>query len=264
MQKFVVVCGGRTGSNLLCGILDQHPYVACHYEVFNPRAIYLNQNRLFEDEAALAARNVDPASFIESLYNDAGTYRAVGFKLLTTHDAVALDHCLAAPDIKKIVLSRGNLLAQYSSQLIADRTQQWLAVDRPESGVVKVVFEVADFMEYVDHLTAQYEDIEQRLSKIPANDILRIEYSGLASRKLARTLFNFVGVPDFEIRFPQLQKQNTSSILDRFSNPAEVIKVLHEIGESEWVYENVAEWRTNRFKRFMVVAKRRLGRALRR
>ncbi len=123
MQKFVIVCGGRTGSNLLCGILAQHPDVACHYEVFSPRAIYLGQNRVFDTEAALAARDADPVSFIEGLYADAGKHHALGFKLLANHDAMALDHCLTAPDVRKIVLSRENLLAQYSSQRIADETR---------------------------------------------------------------------------------------------------------------------------------------------
>ena len=34
LEKFVIICDSRTGSNLLCGMLNQHPHVACHYEAF--------------------------------------------------------------------------------------------------------------------------------------------------------------------------------------------------------------------------------------
>lgn len=38
--RFVILAASRTGSNMLCAILDWHPAVLCHHELFNPTGIY--------------------------------------------------------------------------------------------------------------------------------------------------------------------------------------------------------------------------------
>ena len=38
--RFVVVAVRRAGSNMLCTLLDSHPAILCHHELFNPRGIF--------------------------------------------------------------------------------------------------------------------------------------------------------------------------------------------------------------------------------
>ncbi|MEB3357068.1 MAG: hypothetical protein VKK04_10095, partial [Synechococcales bacterium] len=38
--RFVIFNYPRTGSNLLCSLLNQHPEILCHHEIFNPERIY--------------------------------------------------------------------------------------------------------------------------------------------------------------------------------------------------------------------------------
>ena len=40
IDRFVIISIPRTGSNLLCGALDFHPEIICHYELFHKEAIY--------------------------------------------------------------------------------------------------------------------------------------------------------------------------------------------------------------------------------
>ena len=34
--RFVILAAPRSGSNLLCTLLNSHPEILCHHEVFNP------------------------------------------------------------------------------------------------------------------------------------------------------------------------------------------------------------------------------------
>ena len=40
MTRFVILAVPRTGSNLLCTLLNSHPEILCHHEVFNPQGIF--------------------------------------------------------------------------------------------------------------------------------------------------------------------------------------------------------------------------------
>lgn len=262
MQKFIVVCSGRTGSNLLCGILASHPYVISYYEVFHPSAIFMGGDSPVRKEQILAERDADPISFIKHLYSRSGGHHALGFKLLLTQNEVAMEHCLTDPGVKKIILSRENVLAQFSSQKIAEQTEQWAKVSEMPDVGAKLVFDHDEFLEYLNETRANYQAVDERLTNIPDDQIVRIEYTNIAERKTVASLFKFVGVPNFEITFPAIKKQNTSAILDRFENPSDVVDTLRDLGKPEWIHENVRTWRVNKLKRFVVVSKRWLGKTL--
>ena len=39
--RFVVLAVPRVGSNYLCSLLNSHPEILCHHELFHPKGIYL-------------------------------------------------------------------------------------------------------------------------------------------------------------------------------------------------------------------------------
>ncbi len=137
-------------------------------------------------------------------------------------------------------------------------------VDQSTNGQVKVSFKKEAFVKYIDSMTAQYTSVEQQIENCAKNTILKIEYSDLATRKTVSDLFRFIGVRNFEIDFPSFKKQNTSTILDRFKNPDDVLEALTELDKLEWARESVATWRENRFKKLILNARRRYWAAKRR
>lgn len=262
MQKFVIICSGRTGSNLLCGILNQHPYISCHYELFNPSVIYKNRNRSERSEEALAARDVDPIGFVEGCYRGESGFQAAGFKIFFAHNPMVLEYCIMDPDIKKIVLTRGNQLAQYSSQRFAELTQKWVDVEDGSISSLKMKFESEDFLEFVDEIHAGHRTGLGLISGVDDGLLMNLKYTQIAERKTVASLFRFLGVPNFEIEFPPFKKQNTSDILERFENPEDVIRTLEHLGKPEWAREQVITWRPNKLKRSIVLSKRWVGKAL--
>ena len=38
--RFVILAAPRSGSNQLCTLLNSHPEILCHHEVYNPSAIF--------------------------------------------------------------------------------------------------------------------------------------------------------------------------------------------------------------------------------
>jgi LPS sulfotransferase NodH len=39
-DRFVILAAPRTGSNWLCSLLNSHPDVLCHHELFNPSGVF--------------------------------------------------------------------------------------------------------------------------------------------------------------------------------------------------------------------------------
>lgn len=70
LQKFVVLAHQRTGSNLLCGILYQHPQIYMHNELFNDqRPMTYNPEPLADWN--FARRDAIPMNFCRSFGADA-------------------------------------------------------------------------------------------------------------------------------------------------------------------------------------------------
>jgi hypothetical protein len=83
----MVLCGPRTGSNMLTSALHSHPEIVCFREVFNftlPAIDYNVAGFDGRDPAALALRKDEPAVLMERcLFSGHGpSIRAVGFKFI--------------------------------------------------------------------------------------------------------------------------------------------------------------------------------------
>ena len=71
MRPFVILAAPRTGSNMLCTLLNSHPAITCHHEIFNPRGVfprtYASQPRPW---TAIVGRSgtANPLSFLEQFW----------------------------------------------------------------------------------------------------------------------------------------------------------------------------------------------------
>ena len=122
--RFVVLAQARTGSNLLCGLLNSHPRILCHHGLFNSAGIhYATDHRDGSlDFGTVQERDRDPRAFLAKVWAANAGCSAVGFKINRAEHEGALDVVLPDPSVRKIVLRRRNRVKAYVSSLIAEST----------------------------------------------------------------------------------------------------------------------------------------------
>ncbi len=125
--RFVILAVPRTGSNLLCTLLNSHPEILCHHEVFNPQGIFtaLTHREVDLGLGTVAERDCDPIGFIDKVWLSGRSYGCVGFKWTRRQNEDVLGALSGDPTVKKIVLYRRNRVKTYVSDKIAQQTQQW-------------------------------------------------------------------------------------------------------------------------------------------
>ena len=126
-ERFVILAAPRTGSNLLCTLLNSHPDILCHHELFNPGGILLaiDQRDGPFGLGTVAERDADPVSFLDRVWKlDLGR-RIVGFKMTHGQEGAAMDAVVADAAVKKIVLRRRNRVKTYVSELVSLELDQW-------------------------------------------------------------------------------------------------------------------------------------------
>mmetsp|Transcript_3482 Transcript_3482/g.5875 ORF Transcript_3482/g.5875 Transcript_3482/m.5875 type:complete len:186 (+) Transcript_3482:232-789(+) len=148
--RFAVLSWKRTGSNLLCGILYNHPEIIMHNELFNPIDIFTYHPKSLnppppenDDESqppprwTPLIRDLFPNDFLEFIWSGKSCgvnepirpkFKAVGFKSFPEHwtdvrnEHIWQDAILEDLRVKKVILYRKDELAVYVSMLRADET----------------------------------------------------------------------------------------------------------------------------------------------
>jgi len=127
MKRFVILASPRTGSNLLCTLLQSHPDVLCHHELFNPEGIFVSlllRNMGFT-LGTIEERNAAPLNFLQNIWINKLGHQWLGFKMTHYQQSEVLNEVCADPSIHKIVLKRKARLKTYVSRLIAERNNRW-------------------------------------------------------------------------------------------------------------------------------------------
>lgn len=128
-RRFVILSARRSGSNLLCTLVDSHPDALCHHELFNPRGIFTALD--LRDTATplhdIATRERDPFVYLAQVWRYARGHACVGFKMTLEQHPEILQAVLDDAGIAKIVLRRDNPLRALVSERIADITGRWEA-----------------------------------------------------------------------------------------------------------------------------------------
>jgi hypothetical protein len=127
VQRFVIIAAPRTGSNLLCTLLQSHPDVLCHHEIFNPAGIFtaLPLRKSTFSLGSMTERDADPLSFLARIWENSLDHKQVGFKMTHWQQKQVLDDVCANPDIRKIILKRQAHLKTHVSHLLAERSGVW-------------------------------------------------------------------------------------------------------------------------------------------
>jgi LPS sulfotransferase NodH len=228
--RFVILAVPRTGSNLLCTLLNSHPEVLCHHEVFNPTGIFYALE--YRDGAlnlgTIEERDRDPLAFLNRLWTARPGYRSVGFKFTRGQSEPVLQSVLSARAVRKIILRRGNRLKSYVSAKVAECTGQWevyreteVAPERP-----RVTVHLSELQRHLEETDRFYDGITQWL-EITKQHYMLASYETLFESRAQRAILEFLGVkPLGDELQPKSVKQNPTDLRRLIANYEELDREL--------------------------------------
>jgi LPS sulfotransferase NodH len=238
---FVIVFLARTGSNFLASMLDSHPQVLCHHEVFNEDSIH--RSLRFKGTplsfGSTAERDQDPWAFLKRLYAFTDGRDAVGFKIAPRQNDRALMALLLNRRIRKVILGRQGWLHAYSSALIAERTQVWSrhkdgVQSEPPRETEKITVDPRTFRRFVQKRRAFYSLVDLLLFTT-AQTAFRMTYEDIGKPQVMQDLLRFLGVDPSAQLIAKTDKQNSPRLADRIEN-------LNEL--QAWFRGTKYEWMT--------------------
>lgn len=239
-QKFVLLSMSRTGSNALVSTLDSHPQIECFGEIFNRSpneksrltTILPNLEMKYSDTVY---RNTHYMDYINAIFELYIKMKFIGFKLMLTQNIKARDDLIKDANYKKIFLYRENELACYSSKLIAEETGQGSAsVIRGDVVRTAIVpFDTKEFASFCKRREYLYKETRQLLAQ-QDQEYIDIEYKDAITSEGTGRVIAFIGADLHFITELGTLKRNTSNIVERFTQPDEVMTYLKSIGKEEW------------------------------
>jgi LPS sulfotransferase NodH len=189
--RFVIFAAPRTGSNLLCSLLNAHPEILCHHGLFNPGGIHWARD--WQGSGSMADRDRDPAAFIASVWASGGDARAIGFKMNRDENEDAVDALLRDPTVRKILLRRRNRVRTYVSEEIAKLTGVWESYDATDATLPAVHVEVDDLIRHSALNAAYYGKIEDSL-RATGQRWLDTHYEALSDPDEMAGILSFLGI----------------------------------------------------------------------
>lgn len=241
-KKFVIIAIPRSGSNLLCEQLRNHENYICNGELFHPDEIaaFLDKNLPFMD---VKKRNQNPSIFLQDYYkhceHNYPNKKAIGFKLLYSKPQIKLAYDLIMKDdsIYKIILSRKNLLASFSSQQIAASSGIWMTTKKSNQPHNKIFFDEKKFTGYAKNIT-KFSSVKKELESYKQK-FLELDYHDVVNLNAVKLINDFLDFEtlDEEIKNIQIKKQNSKHPIDRFSNPEAVKDYMKKIDKEHWLYD---------------------------
>lgn len=218
VHRFVILAAPRSGSNLLCTMLQSHPDVLCHHEVFNPDGVYVAVP-LRNTDFSLGCkqqRDANPMHFLASLWSQNLGCSHVGFKMTHKQHLGAFKAVCEDSDIHKIVLTRRNQIAVYVSRLIAEHTGIWEDYRIGEVSPLQSVHVEADkLLEAVRFNQDYYIELKTRV----AGNVTYIDYEELFNPEEQYRLLTALGLPLCALKAGS-RKQNPyplSELIENFS-----------------------------------------------
>ncbi|MGK7912499.1 MAG: hypothetical protein AB4050_13630 [Synechococcus sp.] len=246
-QKFIVVSHHRSASSVIINTLQRHPNVFRFAEVFLPKHVQFLKPG-YDDDSRLMyyLRKQYPVEFLERLiftgYQD--NVKAMGFKLFPEqldfpHMAPVWDWLEARPDIKIIFLTREDLLAYYTSLVLAIKTGTWGVAGRKQQAKAEKELKKNRTVRLdYDECLAVFERRKQlndyALSRCKNHDILKVSYEDVTSdlNNSLKLSQEFLGLSPQKLKV-RSSRQQVRPISDVISNYQEL---KEQFSSTEWSY----------------------------
>jgi LPS sulfotransferase NodH len=199
ITRFVILNAPRTGSNYLCTLLNSHPEILCHHEIFNPHVVGVArhlQNSGFH-LGTIEERERDPIEFLDRVWRRPEGRCSVGFKLCWKQNEAVFQAVLADSGIRKIVLKRRNRIKSFVSLLLARQTGEWVIYDDVAAPAArpKVHVDEEELRKHIALNDAYYAEIESAIQQ-PGQLGHALYYEDLFSETGVCGALRFLGVAD--------------------------------------------------------------------
>lgn len=228
-QKFIILAMPRTGSNYLSYFLHDHPNIMSIGEVFDIETIWGRPGKPEIDHSRHLKlfRNFFPIAFLNKLIfgKYPKTIKAVGFRLFY-HQAEyynkLLPYILSQNDWKIIHLKRINLLENFVSLHIAEKTGVWSSLKAPSSQLIRISLGFQECLNYFESTTAAVQKFDKLFANFSKIDVYYERLSKSSHYELEKTL-SFLGVRKRNL-VCSLKKQNTRTLEEVIINYKELKK----------------------------------------
>jgi hypothetical protein len=228
--RFLIVAAGRTGSTRLRLLLDSHPMVRCHGEVYGENLTTLAEAVGLSQEVLQSERAEAPSAFLARRVFDPGGARAVGCKILyhqlETGWPGLLDTVVADRGVHVIHLIRRNGIKRFLSEYVVGTvTHKNLYLEGealPTVGPVHLPVDV--LLDNLETLAAASDRLRGFFVHHPFQEIA-YEDSRDDNGVAMQGLLAFLGLPSATLSVPirKILPDNASSLI---SNLDEVSRAL--------------------------------------
>ena len=242
MKKFFISFHERTGSTMLCHMLNKHPDIKCFFELLatpheriKNKQAYHPKNALYEILKHYNIPNGKNVGFKFKYPNQHNYYPEVTKYLYSNHD------------IKVVFLYRKNTIKQYISKinqlkLIEIYQEANIQEERP---IPKILFDPqtqAFFYQYITHYMMSTKLIYELLLNRP--NVITINYEELCAQteETILTICNFLEV-DFDPKMLEnmtTMKISDNNIQNNFVNPLQFMDYVKKIHLEVFLNDDVA------------------------
>ncbi len=138
---------------------------------------------------------MNPAAFVQRVWDTSLHYRYVGFKLGWRQPEAAFESIYADPQVKVILLSRRNRLKMYVSEQVALAEGRWTHYHVPTAQLpsIKVEIDVEHFFEYTNTIDEFFQGVIQRLQG-RGRGYKTLFYEDLFSVETEAEILDFLGL----------------------------------------------------------------------
>jgi LPS sulfotransferase NodH len=230
--RFVILNAPRAGSNYLCTVLNSHPEILCHHEIFNPHVVGVARHLQLSAFVlgTIEERERDPEQFLERVWRTPMGRKCIGFKLCWRQHPAALRAVLSDLSVRKIVLKRRNQIKGFVSLVLARQTGEWVVYDDAPPPLPRphVYIDVDTMKETLEFNRCYYEEIESTLAG-SGQQYLELFYEQLFSPDCLASVLTFLGVaPDAASALSgQCRKLTPESLTEVIANFDELSRALH-------------------------------------
>lgn len=238
--RFTLLSYARSGTTFAIDLLNQHPDVYAHLEIFAGENAEKRLRDEYKEKFGIQDVHADPLGFLKKVLSFTPGQKCVGFKMWPNQSQEAYDAVLQDPSIHKIVLQRTNYLASLSSSEMAKATGvSHIATDKKQEIFDRIERPV---LRFDPERLKQYSRSKRfgflRTLESSVGPTLNTTYLSLVENGPGE-IFDFLDLPPHEAK-GRLRKVNTANILERYDpeDHALIIETLDEMGVPEWVDES--------------------------
>jgi LPS sulfotransferase NodH len=229
--KFAIVTIPRTGSNYLCGLLNSHREILCHHELFHKDAIYYSlDHREDLNLGTVESRDKNPLGFLESIWANSYSAKAVGFKIFPDHNDMVLAEILKNKGIKIIILERPALLSAFVSAEIAKKTGIYSSLQGEGRIDGKIYVKQEEFKDFIIK-TNDFFLRCKRILTLMDKEFLVITYPEILRSHTIKKILLYLGTTSDAKLYTPHKKQRDYTLEGVISNYQELID---DFGKTEF------------------------------